>query len=119
MAILRDAAARDRLSYEDVARVYSQSPAQLYGLWPPAGTSNWPLTLAAGSDADLLVVDPAVRRTLRNEDVLSKAGWTPFHGRPVIGQVVRTYLHGRLIASEGRPADGRGGQFLPGAGAAN
>jgi len=113
MAILLDAAARDRISYEDVARVYSQSPAQLYGLWPRKGR------LAAGSDADLLVVDPTVRRTLRNEDVLSKAGWTPFHGRPVIGQVVRTYLHGRLIASEGRPADGRGGQFLPGAGAAN
>ncbi|HEV7207561.1 MAG TPA: dihydroorotase family protein [Mycobacteriales bacterium] len=111
MAILLDAAARGQLSYEDIARVYSQVPAKLYGLWPQKGE------LAAGSDADLIVVDPAVRRTLRNEDVLSKAGWTPFHGRPVIGHVVQTYLRGVLIAHEGQPADGQAGLFLPGAGA--
>lgn len=111
MAVLLDAAARERLSYEDVTRVYSQVPAKLYGLWPQKGH------LGAGSDADLIVVDPTVRRTLRNEDVLSKAGWTPFHGRPVVGQVVRTYLRGRLIAEEGRPLNERTGQFLPGAGA--
>lgn len=62
-------------------------------------------------------VDPQVHRTLRDEDVLSKAGWTPFHGREVTGQVVQTYLRGELVAEAGRPLDGRTGRFLPGAGA--
>ncbi|MDR0345789.1 MAG: amidohydrolase family protein [Nocardiopsaceae bacterium] len=112
MALLLDAAARGQLAYEDVARVYCQNPARRYGLWPRKGQ------LAPGADADIALVDPAVRRTLRNDDVLSKAGWTPFDGREVTGQVVRTYLRGRLIAADGKPADERTGRFLRGAGAA-
>jgi dihydroorotase (multifunctional complex type) len=111
MSLLLDAVARGHLTYEDVARVYSETPARTYGLWPRKGR------LAPGADADLVLVNPSAERTLRNEDVLSKAGWTPFHGRRVRGQVVRTYLRGVLIAEEGKPTGERGGQFLPGRGA--
>ncbi len=111
MALLLDAAARGHLAYEDVARVYSQNPAQAYGLWPRKGR------LAVGSDADIVLVDAAARRTLRNADVLSKAGWTPFDGREVTGQVVRTYLRGQLVADHGKPTDARSGHFQAGAGA--
>ncbi|MDX3849211.1 dihydroorotase family protein [Streptomyces sp. AK02-01A] len=112
MALLLDAAARGHLAYEDVTRVYSEAPARIYGLWPRKGR------LAAGADADLALVDPDAERTLRDEDMLSKAGWTPFHGRRVRGRVVRTYLRGRLIAEEGKPSgEGeRAGEFVPGAG---
>ena len=110
MALLLDAAARGHLVYEDVVRVYSETPAKTYGLWPRKGR------LAPGADADVVLVDPAARRTLSNDTILSKAGWTPFDGREVTGQVVRTYLRGRLVAEEGKPADDRTGAFLPGAG---
>ncbi len=112
MALLLDAAARGHLAYEDVARVYSQNPAKAYGLWPRKGR------LGVGSDADIVLVDAEVKRTLRNSDVLSKAGWTPFDGREVTGQAVRTYLRGELIAESGKPTDARSGRFRPGAGAA-
>ncbi|MEU3185798.1 dihydroorotase family protein [Streptomyces sp. NPDC006923] len=112
MSLLLDAAARGHLAYEDVTRVYSEAPARMYGLWPRKGR------LAAGADADLALVDPDAERTLRDEDMLSKAGWTPFHGRRVRGRVVRTYLRGRLIAEQGKPSGGaeRAGEFVPGAG---
>ncbi len=106
MSLLLDAAARGHLCYEDVVRVYCEGPAQTYGLWPRKGR------LGVGSDADLVLVDPAAQRTLRDEDVLSKAGWTPFSGRSVRGRVVRTYLRGVPVAEEGTPADERGGQFV-------
>ncbi|WP_351236103.1 amidohydrolase family protein [Streptomyces sp. NPDC002133] len=111
MTLLLDAAARGHLGYEDVARVYSESPARTYGLWPRKGR------LAVGSDADLVLVDPSVKRTLRNADVLSKAGWTPFDGREVLGQVARTYLRSELVAEYGKPLHVASGRFLPGAGA--
>ena len=111
MAVLLDAAARGHLAYEDVARVYSEAPARTYGLWPRKGR------LAPGSDADLVLVDPDARRTLRNADVLSKARWTPFDGREVTGRVVRTYVRGALVAADGAPVGERRGSFLPGAGA--
>ena len=110
MALMLDAAARGHLAYEDVVRVYSETPAKTYGLWPRKGR------LAPGADADIVLVDPAARRTLSDDTVLSKAGWTPFDGRAVTGQVVRTYLRGALVAEEGKPVDARTGAFLPGAG---
>lgn len=112
MALLLDAAARGHLAYEDVVRVYSQNPAKTYGFWPRKGR------LAPGADADLLLVDPTLKRILRNADVLSKSAWTPFDGRKVTGGVVRTYLRGELIAEGGKPTGTRSGRFIAGAGAA-
>lgn len=111
MAVLLDAAARGELAYEDIARVYSEAPAKTYGLWPRKGR------IAPGADADFVLVDPTARRTLRNADVLSKAGWTPFDGRQMTGTAAQTYLRGRQIAADGRAIDDRAGRYLPGAGA--
>ncbi len=110
MSLLLDAVARGQLSLEDVARVYAENPARQYGLSPVKGR------IAAGADADILLVDMSAQRTLANEDVLSKARWTPYHGRAVRGAVVRTYLRGQLIAEQGRALRGDSGRFLPGAG---
>src|SRR3569833_1487263 len=110
-AILLDACARGHLSYADVASVYSETPAKTYGLWPRKGR------IAVGADADLALVDPTAARTIRNQDVLSKAAWTPFDGRAVNGRVVKTFLRGSLIAEGGHPTPDSSGRFLIGAGA--
>jgi dihydroorotase (multifunctional complex type) len=110
--LLLDAAAAGRLTWSDVARRYAEEPARRYGMWPAKGA------LAEGSDADLVLVDPDATVRIRDEDVLSKAGWTPFAGRVTRGDVVRVFLGGREIARDGAPHDERTGRFLPGPGAA-
>lgn len=110
-ALLLDAAARGQLSHPDIARVYAEIPAKTYSLWPRKGA------LVPGADADLALVDANARRVLRNENVWSKAGWTPYAGREVTGRVVQTYLRGHLVAENGKPAGEVSGRFLPGAGA--
>jgi dihydroorotase-like cyclic amidohydrolase len=108
--LLLDAAAAGRLRWSDVALRYAEEPARRYGLWPAKGN------LAVGADADLALVDPDATVRIRDEDVLSKAGWTPFAGRETHGDVVRVFLGGEEIARDGSPADRRTGRFLPGPG---
>ena len=111
LPLLLDAALRGKLALEDVVRAYAEGPARRYGLWPRKGT------LAPGADADLVLVDPGPTTVLKDEDVVSKAGWTPYAGREVRGAVRSTYLRGELLAEDRRLARELGGRFLPGPGA--
>jgi dihydroorotase (multifunctional complex type) len=111
LAVLLDGAHAGRISYQRVADVYAETPARLYGLSPAKGR------LEPGADADLVLVDPEERWTVRDEDVLSKAGWSPFAGKTFVGRAVRTYLRGTLVAGGGEVvAEPGSGRFLRGAG---
>lgn len=110
--LLLNAVAEGRLSLERVVELMAETPARLYGLAARKGA------LRVGADADLMLVDVAAERTLDNGAVVSRAGWTPYAGRRLRGQVVMTFSRGRLVAREGRPVGEPGwGQFLPGPGA--
>jgi dihydroorotase (multifunctional complex type) len=111
-SLLLDGAHAGRISYERVVELYAEAPARLYGLAPAKGS------LTPGADADIVVVDAERRWTVRDEDILSKAGWSPFAGRTLAGRAVRTYLRGQLAAADGHVVAEPGiGRFLFGAGA--
>jgi dihydroorotase-like cyclic amidohydrolase len=97
LCLLLHGAHEGRLSLPRLVEVLSEAPARLYGLYPRKGT------LQIGADADVVVVDLARERVLRDEDVVSKAGWTPYAGRRVVGQPVMTFVRGRLVAEDRRP----------------
>lgn len=64
-----------------------------------------------GFDADLVLVDMEASREIRNEDQLTKCGWTPWHGVTVQGIPVRTWVMGRTVYAEGAVlADERGSE---------
>jgi N-acyl-D-aspartate/D-glutamate deacylase len=48
--------------------------------------------------------------------VRSKAGWTPYAGRAVQGQVVSTLVRGSVVVNDGKLVNDRTGRFLPGPG---
>lgn len=98
LTLMLNAAAQGRLSLQRLVQVLCEVPARVYGLYPRKGT------LLPGSDADFVLVDPHREHTLGDERIVSKAGWTPYAGMRVRGAVVRTYVRGRLVAEEGRPA---------------
>ncbi|MGH2734135.1 MAG: dihydroorotase [Actinomycetota bacterium] len=103
--------AEAKLSLERLVAARSEAPARAYGLYPRKGH------LGVGADADFVLVDLDATRTLRDEDVVAKVGWTPFRGREVRGRVLRTFVRGRLAAEEGRAVVDPGwGRFLPGPG---
>jgi dihydroorotase (multifunctional complex type) len=112
LSVLLDGARSGRLTYERVVELYSERPAQIYGLHPRKGR------LDVGSDADLVLVDPGQEWHVRDEDVISRAGWSPLAGRTLIGRAVESYVRGQLVASGDDVVAAPGtGRFVPGAGA--
>jgi dihydroorotase (multifunctional complex type) len=111
MGILLDAAAHGRISYERLVQVYSEAPARLYGLAPRKGS------LTTGADADVVLIDPRMRWTVADVDVLSRAGWSPYSDRALTGRAVRTYVRGRPVMADGEVVAPPGtGVLLYGAG---
>jgi dihydroorotase (multifunctional complex type) len=110
-AVLIDAATRGWISWERLVESYSEAPARWYGFRDKG-------RLDVGADGDVVLVDPGGERTLSNEEIHSKAAWTPYAGRVVRGRVVATFLRGQRIAADGRIEAAPGtGRFVPGAGA--
>jgi dihydroorotase len=88
--------AAGRLSLERLVAITSEAPARLFGLWPRKGA------IQPGADADLVVVDPAARGTIRSADVLSKCGWTAWDGWEVQGLPQLTMVRGQVVYRDGR-----------------
>jgi allantoinase len=92
---------------EQCAAITATNAAHIFGLYPRKGT------IQVGSDADLALYDFAREWTIRAAGLLTKHKWTPFDGRRVRGQVVRTISHGRTIYAAGRVlAEPGSGRFL-------
>ena len=94
LPLMLDAARRGMLSFERVVDLVSTAPADVFGL-PYKGR------IAPGTDADLALVDLDRTWTITNDSVLSKIGWTPYHGREITGAVVRTMVRGTDVWVDG------------------
>lgn len=93
--MLLGAVTAGRLTLERLVDAYSAAPARLLGLYPRKGA------LQPGSDADVVLVDPQRGRVLRDADIISKAGWTPYAGRTVTGVPVLTMVRGTVVSEDG------------------
>jgi allantoinase len=89
-AVWTGAAARG-IGLEDVSRLMSLGPARLAGLDRRKGT------LAAGSDADLVVFDPDAAFVVEPNSVQHRHPVTPYLGMSLRGVVVETYVRGHKV----------------------
>jgi dihydropyrimidinase len=85
----------------------STNAARILGLYPRKGA------IAAGSDADIVVLDTGAERTLRKED-LHETDYSPWEGWRVRCWPETTILRGKVVVENGQllggPSDG---QWLP------
>jgi dihydropyrimidinase len=96
-----------RLSLERFVEVVASNPAKLMGLYPRKGA------IAAGSDADLVVLDPAREWTVRAEELHMRADYSCWEGSQVRGKVTATVLRGTVLVEDGEYVGPRGGgRFL-------
>jgi allantoinase len=86
-----------------MAELVAYNPARRYGLLHKGD-------IAVGYDADLALLDPERRFTVRAAASPSAQGYTPFEGQELTGRVTATFLRGRLAWEGGHvvgPARGR------------
>ncbi|MGI9168890.1 MAG: dihydroorotase [Caulobacteraceae bacterium] len=86
--------AEGRLTLERLVDLTSHGPQRIFGI---AGKGR----IAEGYDADLTLVDLNARRTIRHEDMATRAAWTPFDGFEARGWPVATIVRGRTVMREG------------------
>lgn len=104
LPFLLDSALGGEIELSDLVRLYATAPADRYRLNKGR--------IEVGVQADLVLVDPKGSWTVSEEDIISKAGWSPFTGSVFKGRVVATYLRGREIARDGRCHDLTSGSFV-------
>lgn len=98
---------KGRLTLEQLGMYLATNPAKLFGLYPKKGV------IRAGSDADLVIVDPNREQVLTGDNLHSKAGYTPFDQMVVKGYPVLTVSRGRVVYREGQFVGEPGwGQFI-------
>jgi dihydropyrimidinase len=100
--------AQGRLSLNRFVELVSTNPAKIMGLYPRKGD------LAVGGDADIAVLDPNRRWTVRWQDLHMTPGYSCWDGWELDGKVVTTILRGEvLVENEVFVGSKTGGQFLP------
>jgi len=84
------AALEGKISLERVVEACSAKPAELFKLDNKGA-------LKVGADADLVLVDLNKEYEVRDEDVLSLIGWSPYAGRKLKAKPVRTIVRGTTV----------------------
>lgn len=106
--IMLDHVNAGKLSLQRFVDMTSAGPNRLFGIAKKG-------RVAVGYDADLTIVDLKRRETIRNADVKSRAGWTPYDGVTVTGWPVGTIVRGKTVMWQGElvtPSIGQPIRFL-------
>ncbi|HET7035851.1 MAG TPA: amidohydrolase family protein [Thermomicrobiaceae bacterium] len=93
-----------RISLARMVEVLSTNAAKLFGIYPSKGT------IAPGSDADLVVFDPHLTRTIDGVMLRSNADYSVYEGWEVTGWPLLTLRRGEMLYQDGevhgRPGSG-------------
>ncbi len=104
--VYSEGVARGRIGLERMVDLVATTPARLFGLDSKG-------SIERGRDADLVLFDPAARRTLRAVDLHHTSDYTPYEGRVVEGAVRSTIVRGAFVVRDGAFVGRRGhGRFI-------
>ncbi len=95
LALMLHQVSEGRCTLAQVVAWMSDAPARV---WDIVGKGR----IAAGYDADLVLVDLHKTATVRNEEQETKSKWSPWHGEALTGWPVRTWVMGHEVFREGQ-----------------
>lgn len=96
-----------RINLQRFVSITSTAAAKIFGLYPRKGT------LQIGSDADIVVWDPAVRDRISATRQFQRVDYNPYEGLEQVGAARHVFLRGKPVITNGKIAAGPQGIFLP------
>jgi len=105
--IFSEGVAKGRFSLNRFVELVATNPAKKMGLYPRKGA------LQVGADADLVLWNPNIEKTISVHDLHQKCDYTPFAGMTVKGWPVLTMVRGNVIVKNGTFSGEKGsGHFI-------
>ncbi len=90
LALMLNAVNQGRLTLERMVECMCEAPADI---WKIVNKGK----IEEGYDADLVLVDMNLEKTILNENQRAKAGWSPWHGVSLTGWPVKTWCNGAVV----------------------
>jgi len=98
---------KGRLDRNRFAAITSTNPARIFGLYPEKGT------IAPGSDADLLIMDPKKKGKISKETSHHAVDYSAFEGFELEGMPAVVISRGEVVARDNKFTGARGrGKFI-------
>jgi dihydroorotase len=94
LALMLNEVHHGRVTLQQVVHWMCDAPARV---WDIVGKGR----IAVGYDADLVLVDLERVAEIRNENQITKCGWSPWHGEKLVGWPVRTWVMGHEVYCDG------------------
>lgn len=103
--LFSEGVAKGKLTVNQFVDIVSTQPAKLFGMFPYKGT------IAVGSDADIVIFDPNVTRTLSAQTHHMNVDYSAFEGMEISGEPVSVLCRGNFVIKDkqfvGVPGSGK------------
>ncbi len=107
--VYHDGVNEKRITLPRLVQTMCENPAKIFGLYPRKGT------LQAGSDADIVLLDPVKKLTISEQNMHGNADFTIFEGKEVVGAPVFSMQRGEVLLENGALKRKQGNaRFVPG-----
>ena len=83
---------------EKMVKLICENPARIFGLFPKKGT------IAIGSDADFIIIDPEKKEKICKDKMFTKCKDSAlvYDGWEVYGKPEKTIVRGRIVFDDGK-----------------
>lgn len=92
LALMLNEVNQDQCSLEQLVKWMSEAPARVWHMQEKG-------QIKEGYDADLVLVDMDLKRTIDNSTEQTKCGWSPWHGTELQGWPIATWVMGHQAMS--------------------
>ena len=93
LPLLLNAVNEKRLTLSKLVQLTSANPAKIFRIQHKG-------KLEKGYDADIVIIDLNLEKQVRNKELYTKCGWSPFNGKILKGWPITTIVNGEIIYND-------------------